>query len=130
MKHLLIILSFLLLSSPVTGDNHKGETFYRWDTSTDIFDPKYIWKGFGDKETHPKYTGDVKNGEPNGVGILIYPDGTKYVGSWKNGKRTGKGTLTSTNGIKLIGEWNDGIFWNGIEYEPNGKIFRKYVKGK
>jgi len=30
MKHLLILLSILLLSSPVIGDNHKGETLYRW----------------------------------------------------------------------------------------------------
>ena len=30
MKHLLIILSILLLSSPVIGDNHKGETLYGW----------------------------------------------------------------------------------------------------
>ena len=66
MKHLLILLiSILLLSSPVIGDNHKGETLYRWKTSTDI-----VWKGFGDKETHPIYKGDVENGVPNGVGIF------------------------------------------------------------
>ena len=34
MKNLLIILSILLLSSPVIGDNHKGETLYRWETSS------------------------------------------------------------------------------------------------
>ena len=50
MKHLLIILSFLLLSSPVIGDNHKGETLYRWDTSSG-----YVWKEFGEKDTNPKY---------------------------------------------------------------------------
>ena len=50
MKHLLIIISFLLLSSPVIGDNHKGETLYGWGECCD-----YVWKGFGDKETHPKY---------------------------------------------------------------------------
>ena len=81
MKHLLIILSFLLLSSPVIGDNHKGETLYRWETSSGK-----VWKGFGDKETHPKYQGQVKDGKPNGLGILIYPDGGKYVGEWKNGE--------------------------------------------
>ena len=45
MKHLLIIISFLLLSSPVIGDNHKGETLYRWGEK-----PDYKWMGFGDKE--------------------------------------------------------------------------------
>jgi len=57
MKHLLIILSILLLSSPVIGDNHKGETLYRWGDSGD-----YIWKGFGDIDTQPKYIIDLKNG--------------------------------------------------------------------
>ena len=43
MKHLIIILiSFLLLSSPVIGNNHKGETLFRWDTSSG-----FVWKGFG-----------------------------------------------------------------------------------
>ena len=40
MKHILIIISILLLSSPVIGDNHKGETLYRWETSSG-----YVWKG-------------------------------------------------------------------------------------
>ena len=76
MNHLLIILSILLLSSPVIGDNHKGETFYLWETSS-----SEIWKGFGDKETHPKYLGYVKNGKPNGFGILTSFSGSrKYAG--------------------------------------------------
>ena len=96
MKQLLIILSLLLLlSSHVIGDNHKGETLYRWETSSGK-----LWKGFGDKETHSKYEGDVENGKPNGVGILISPMGGKYVGSWKNGVRNGKGTTTYSSGTK------------------------------
>ena len=63
MKHLLILFSILLLSSPVIGDNYKGETLYRWGKYSDN-----VWKGFGDKETHPKYEGDVENGVPNGQG--------------------------------------------------------------
>ena len=59
MKHLLILLSFLLHSSPVIGDNHKGETLYGWGKY-----PEIVWKGFGDKDTHSKYEGDVENGKP------------------------------------------------------------------
>ena len=70
MKHLLLILiSLLLLSFPVIGDNYKGETLYRCENPSG---DGYVWKGFGDKETHSLYKGDVKNGKPNGVGILIY----------------------------------------------------------
>ena len=79
MKHLLIVLSFLL-SSPVIGDNHKGETLYRWDTSSGI-----VWRGFGDKEVHSVYKGEVKNGKPNGQGTSTNRMGGKYVG--QNDKR-------------------------------------------
>jgi len=34
----------------------------------------------GDNETHPIYEGEVENGVPNGVGILIYIEGNTYVG--------------------------------------------------
>ena len=74
MKHLLIILSILLLSSPVIGNSHKGETLYRWGECCD-----YKWMGFGEKDTNPKYKGQVKNGVPNGFGFLIWTDGVIYI---------------------------------------------------
>ena len=43
--------------------------------------------GFGDKNTRPQYKGEVENGKPNGLGVLIYPYNDKsIVGEWKNGK--------------------------------------------
>ena len=101
MKHLLIILSLLLLSSPVIGDNHKGETLYRWGNTL-----PYVWKSVGSKKLQPKYEGDVENGEPSGLGVITFPDGSKFVGEWK-----------------------DGRFWNGIGYDKNRKIKSKYVNG-
>jgi hypothetical protein len=176
MKHLLlIILSILLLSSPVIGDNHKGETLYGWITSSGE-----VWKGFGDKDTNPVYKGDIENGVPNGQGTFTTTNGDKYVGEWKNGKRNGQGTYTYPSGSKYVGEYKDGLpngqgtftfgkgkwdgdkyvgewkngekngqgtytwssgnkyegewkdedKWNGIQYESNGKIQFKYVNGK
>jgi hypothetical protein len=102
MKHsLLILISLLLLSSPVIGNTKKWETLYFWKTSSSL-----SWKGFGNKETHPKYQGDVVSGKPNGLGILTYPWGTKYVGEWK-----------------------DGRFWYGIGDDTKGNIVGKYVNG-
>jgi len=90
MKHLLILLiSILLLSSPVIGDNHKGETLYQWKTPSGI-----VWMGFGDKDIHPQYKGDVENGKPNGLGVFINTNKGKYVGEWKDGKKQGQGTFT------------------------------------
>jgi len=102
-KTLLIILSILLLSSFITSCEKKEETLYRWGKY-----PPYVWKGFGDKETHPKYEGDVENGKPNGLGILIFPSGSKYVGSWKNGFFNDYGTLTYPDGRKYVGEHKNG----------------------
>ena len=102
MKHILIILiSILLLSSPVIGDNHKGETLYGWGEY-----PDYVWKGVGEKGTHSVYKGEAENGVPNGQGTQTYPDGEKYEGSWKNGVR-----------------------WNGTAYDKDGKNYKKYVNG-
>ena len=148
MKHLLIILSILLLSSPVIGDIHKGETLYQWGEN-----PDYKWMGFGDKDTQPVYKGQVKDGKPNGLGFITFPDGSKYVGEWKDGKfnglgtytwsdgekyeggfkdgkEHGQGTFTYPDGGKYVGEWKDGQPWNGTGYDKNGNIQVKFVNGK
>ena len=134
MRHILIILiSFLLLSFPVIGDNHKGETLYGWGEH-----PDYKWMGFGDKETHPVYKGQVKDGKPNGLGIIISPEkrdgnfyqiGWKYVGSWKNGEKNGQGTVYLNDGSKYEGEWKNGEKWNGTIYDEKGNSF-KIVNGE
>ena len=128
MKHLLIILiSFLLLSSPVIGNSHKGETLYMWG---EVGSGDYKWMGFGDKETHPKYQGDVKNGKPDGLGVLIHPNGGKYVGSWKDGKENGQGTYTWNDGRRYVGEWKDNSKWNITFYLKNGNIVDRMENGK
>ena len=136
MKNILILISFLLLSSPLYGDNHKGETLYVWETSSGK-----EWKYFGDKETHQKYEGQVENGVPNGLGVLIFPyNGGSIVGEWKNGDvykieyrtnkgslwgkfemgKNGKGTLFYYLGEgekRFVGEMKFGLEWNGSIYE-------------
>ena len=101
MKHSLIILSFLLLSSPVIGNNHKGETLYGWGEY-----PDYVWKGVGEKDTNPVYKGEVENGVPNG-----------------------QGTHTLSNGDKFVGEWKDNKGWNGKLYDPDGNLLGEVVNG-
>ena len=148
MRHILIILSIFLLSYPVFGDSHKGETLYGLGKCCD-----YVWKGFGDKETHSKYTGDIGNGVPNGFGIMIFPNGNKYIGGWKDGRWNGQGTFTTSNGSKYEGElkngekngqgthtypdgskfegdYKDDWEWNGTQFDKNGNITGKYVNGK
>ena len=145
MKHLFIIFSILLLSSPLFGDNHKVETLYLWETSSSV-----QWYRFGDKYTRPQYKGEVENGKPNGLGVLIYPyNGKSIVGEWKNGKElktehirkdgsvigefemgeNGQVTFTSPDGIKYVGEFKYDTTWKGTFYDINGNIVDRVVNG-
>ena len=64
MKHLLILLiSILLLSSPVIGQ--ETDVLYLWENGT-------------------KYMGEWKNGERHGQGTHTYPDGSKFEGDYKD----------------------------------------------
>ena len=102
-KHLLIILSILLLSSPVIGQ--ETGVLYQYETSSGI-----QWKTFGDGKVQPKYKGGIKNGIPNGQGVYTYTDGRKYFGQWKDGKINGRGTYTSPFRWKYVGQFKDGKF--------------------
>ena len=139
MKLLLIILiSFLLLSSPVIGQ--ETGILYQYETSGGI-----KWKTFGDGKVQPKYKGEIKNVKPNGQVIMTYPDGRQYVGEWsgvtwngqgkytfkdgfgyegewENGNENGMGNLTYPNGDKYIGEFKNGKMMNGKIYKKNGDI--------
>ena len=124
MKQILIILFLIFLSSPLSGDNHKGEILYKWKTSAGE-----VWMGFGDKDTHPNYNGQVENGEPSGLGVIYYPNGNMYIGEWKDGKRNGQGTYTFHEGSRYEGEWKDGKPWNLTIADKNGNIIRKWDNG-
>ena len=145
MKHLLIILSILLLSSPVIGQ--ETGVLYLYETSSGL-----VWKTFGDDKVQPKYKGEIKNGKPEGFGNLTSSDGEKYVGEWKDGKKYGQGTYiyhhgfkyvgewkdnkkhgqgtyTLTDGNRFEGEWKDGKQWNLTILDKNGNIIGKWVNG-
>ena len=126
MRHLLIILSILLLSSPVIGESKTSETLYEWKTSSGI-----QWREIGDKDFHAKYKGDVVIGIPHGVGTLVYPDGNKYVGEFMNGLFHGQGIYTiASDGYSYIGEYRIGSLWNGTMKEKDGTIDYKVVNWK
>jgi len=109
MKHLLIILiSLLLLSSPVISQ--ETGVLYQYETSSGI-----KWKSFGDGKVQPKYTGEIKNGIMDGLGILTYPyDGKSIVGEWKNGKEWN--TKHTKNDGTLLGKYENGEYIWGVLY--------------
>ena len=112
MRHILIILSILLLSSFLTSCEKKN------GPGTETY------------EDGSSYVGVFKDGERNGQGTYTFPDGKKYVGGWKDSKYHGQGTLTSSDGKYFVGEFKDSKPWNITGYDKNGNIKRKWVNGK
>ena len=109
MKHSLILISLLLLSSLLTSCDKKEETLYGWKTSSG-----WEWKTMGDKNNSIYYQGEVKRkyilfGDYilEGLGSKTYPDGDKYVGEHKDGNE-----------------------WNGTYYDKDREIIGKFVNGK
>ena len=101
MKHLLIFLSILFVSTPLFGQ--ETGVLYLYKTSSGL-----LWKTTGDDKVQPKYYGEIKNGKPEGIGDLTASDGEKYVGEWKDGKKHGQGTFYYTDGGVYVGEFKDG----------------------
>ena len=123
MRHILIILSFLFLSSPLFAQE-TGVLFFR------ELNDKWGWFEDGNKDKDVKYIGEFKDGtfedrQPNGQGTMTYPNGRKYVGEWKNGKKDGQETFIWSDGHKYVGEFKNG------EYNGQGTFTwsdgRKYV---
>ena len=57
MKHLLILLSIVLLSSPVIGE--ETGVLYQYETSSSL-----VWKTYGNEKLQPKYEGEITNMKP------------------------------------------------------------------
>ena len=101
MKYILIILSILLLSSPLFGQ--ETGVLCQYETSSG-----FVWKSVGSEKLQPKYEGQVENGKPNGQGTYTFSDGNKGVGGFRYNKPWNI-THRDKNG-NIIGKW-----WNGVK---------------
>ena len=133
-------LLFFYLSIIVFGIDNNLQTLYLWKNSNGDF-----WRNFGDKKIHSLFKGEVKDGKPNGFGIVNYPNGNnykgdfldgmehgfgtlffleghKYEGEFKYGLQHGEGKVTWSNGKKFVGEFIQGDFWNGKQYDNNSNL--------
>jgi len=120
-KHLLIILSLLILTSPLVAQE-TGVLYFK------KVNGKYGWFENGNDKKDWKYVGEIKNGKPNGIGVLGSTSG-KYSGEVKNGMKHGQGTYTYKSGRKRVGEFRKSKPWNVKNYDKNGKIEAEWVKG-
>ena len=76
-----------------------------------------------------KYVGEYVNDSIDGQGTHTSPCGEKYEGRFKDGQSHGQGTLTFPDGSKSVGEFKDDEPFNITEYDKEGTIIGKTVKG-
>jgi len=77
--------------------------------------------GYGTARGSDTYTGDFKNGYPDGRGKYIWKNGDWYDGYWKKGSFDGQGTLRKTmSGVDSATETTG--------YWEKGKYIGKYAK--
>jgi len=120
-KHILILLSLLILTFPLVAQ----ETGVLYLTKVN---GKFGWFENSNDIKAWKYEGEIKNGKPNGTGVLEYNLAT-YYGEVKNGMLHGQGTYTYKSGRKTVGEFRKSKPWNAKKYDKNGKIEAEWVKG-
>lgn len=103
---------------------------YMFDTEYDGYDNhEDIDNGYvEDKEYNcGTYTGDIKDGLPDGKGRMEYHDGGYYDGEWKSGVCNGKGEYGEADINGSVWKTDSGVFENGM---LNGYGIRKTVAGE
>ena len=120
MRHILIILSFLLLSPFLTScEKYVGE--YK--------DGKRNGQGTVTWSDGKNYVGEFKDGKFNGQGTFTWADGEQYVGDWKEGFIHGQGTIFFSDGTKIKGEFREDEPWKITVFDKDGNIIRKMLDG-
>lgn len=78
------------------------------------------------------YTGEVKNGQPNGTGVLERPSGIKYKGSWLKGLPHGTGELIARHSLVYVGDFNHGaVHGHGkLFYSTDSEEIYEYYEGE
>jgi hypothetical protein len=85
-----------------------------------------------------EYTGNFVGGKREGIGFILYDDGSFYSGCFVNDKRHGFGKMVDPNRITIYeGEWrNDNVYCNTYTGEtnkfgtPHGNGTMQYAKFK
>ena len=121
LKHILILLSLLILTFPLVAQE-TGVLYLK------KVNGKFGWFENGNDKKDWKYIGEIKNGKPNGTGVLSSTLGN-YSGELKNGMQHGQGTYTYNSGKKKVGEFKKGKEWNVKSYDKKGEIETEWVKG-
>ena len=102
--------------------DRNGVLYYEGEIRDDRIDGKGIYY-FPENDEYGRkwYYGSFTDGIFNGLGTMLWIDGTLYEGEWKDGRRSGTGKYTWQSGKKYIGEWDQDLMsGKGELYHLNG----------
>jgi hypothetical protein len=106
------VITFLLLT--ISTIQLLAQNVKKIEKLTDAFNLTY------------NYTGEVKDGKPNGMGVASYVSGNviRYAGNFVNGMYAGKGTMIFDNGAFLTGNWKNGkLNGKGANLTADGGLY-------
>ncbi len=76
-----------------------------------------------------QYVGAMKNGLPDGQGIMSWPGGESYEGEWVRNNRHGYGQLKKEGSLVYDGQWaDDKRCGEGTQYLPDGSRYEGFWK--
>lgn len=114
--------------------DHTGRATYRWPSgrvySGQLKDGKPDGKGRDERPDGTVYDGEWRSGLPNGFGVLVDLAGNRYNGSFKDGLRNGKGEISGPGG-HYTGDWlGDVPHGVGAYSYPDGSRFEgQFARG-
>lgn len=109
---ILAVLVVWLVHKPAGRENFKIETSIESDS--------YIATQAGDPESREHVS--LRDGMPDGYGVITRPDGSVYVGNFANGQIQGKGKISYPGGASYEGEFREG--------KPHGDGICTYSTGE
>ncbi|MEO4044321.1 peptidoglycan-binding protein [Hoeflea sp. CAU 1731] len=75
-----------------------------------------------------EYRGTLKDGKPEGSGVLLQSDGVRFSGWFVNGRKNGPGVLKRKDGTVIAGVWeNDKLTGDGEPREGDGREEIEFV---
>jgi hypothetical protein len=134
MKNKLLLFLFLITSlytsaqlNENTKSTKKSELIYQFLSTSNISnkldlnsiinnDPDFIFRN------NKFYWGDLKNGLPDGYGLIYIKDSAIFIGEFSNGKRNGYGIVMNQYEIYIGEYFNDNHSGFGTTYEFNNKL--------
>ena len=66
------------------------------------------------------FYGQIRHKQPDGEGIMAYPDGSRYSGHWKDGRRDGYGVFADSTGRTYMGRWTIDTLRRGRAHDHRG----------